>query len=211
MPGIKIIGGPGCGKTTELLTILKNEFKNGLKHDEVAMVAFARATVFHLQKRAKDELNYSESQQESIKTIHAYCMDKLKGYEVFASNHKREFKKKIKIDPQNWGKIDTHFDDIEDKDEFAVWTEREDKKLGLILQLIGLARHNMSEDIEGLINYYNINQSHNFDKIREDEVRDINYLYTKFKKQHNLIDFEDMLHKALHKDIIFPYYEILMG
>jgi len=210
MPGIKIIGGPGCGKTTELLTILKNEFKNGLKHDEVAMVAFARATVFHLQKRAKDELNYSESQQESIKTIHAYCMDKLKGYEVFASNHKREFKKKIKIDPQNWGKIDTHLDDIEDKDEFAVWTEREDKKLGLILQLIGLARHNMSEDIEGLINYYNINQSHNFDKIREDEVRDINYLYTKFKKQHNLIDFEDMLHKALHKDIIFPYYEILM-
>ena len=61
-----------------------------------------------------------------------------------------------------------------------------------------------------LIEYYNLNETHGFDKIREDEVRDINYLYTKFKKQHNLIDFEDMLHKALDKDIIFPYYEILM-
>ena len=206
----KIIGGPGCGKTTKLLTILKNQFKNGLRHDQVAIVAFARATVFHLQKRAKDELNYSEDQQKSIKTIHSYCMDKLKDYEVFAANHKREFKKKIKVDPDNWIKIDTDLDDTEDKNEFAVWTEIEDKKLGLILNLIGLARHNMSTDLKGLIEYYNLNENHGYDKIREDEIIYTYNRYNKFKKQHNLIDFEDMLHKALHKDIIFPEYKILM-
>ena len=68
---IKIIGGPGCGKTTKLLEILKHQFRNGLKHDQVAMVAFARATVVHLKERCKDELNFSEDQQESIKTIHS--------------------------------------------------------------------------------------------------------------------------------------------
>ena len=160
---IKIIGGPGCGKTTKLLEILKHQFKNGLKHNQVAMVAFARATVFHLRDRCRDELNFSEEQQESIKTIHSYCMDKLKDWDVFTSSHKREFKKKIKIDPENWAKIDTTLDDTEDKQEFAVWTEEEDKKLGLILQLIGLARHNMSDDLKGLIEYYNLNQSHGFD------------------------------------------------
>ena len=207
---IKIIGGPGCGKTHKLLDILKHQFRNGLKHDQVAMVAFARATVFHLRDRCKDELNFSEKQQETIKTIHSYCMDKLKDWDVFASSHKREFKKKIKIDPQNWTKIDTSLDDSEDKQEFAVWTEEEDKKLGLILQLIGLARHNMSNDLKGLIHYYNLNQSHGFDKIREHEIINYYHLYTKFKNQNNLIDFEDMLHKALHPDIIFPPYKILM-
>jgi DNA helicase-2/ATP-dependent DNA helicase PcrA len=91
-----------------------------------------------------------------------------------------------------------------------VWTEEEDKKLGLILQLIGLARHNMSDDLKGLIEYYNLNQSHGFDKIREHEIRNYYHLYTKFKEQYGLIDFEDMLHKALHPDIIFPSYKILM-
>ena len=52
---IKIIGGPGCGKTTKLLEVLKKQFNGGLKHDQVAMVAFARATVFHLRERCKDE------------------------------------------------------------------------------------------------------------------------------------------------------------
>ena len=207
---IKIIGGPGCGKTTKLLEILKNQFSGGLKHDQVAMVAFARATVYHLRDRCRDERNFSEDQQESIKTIHAYCREKLKDWDVFTSSHKREFKKKIKIDPQNWIKIDTTLDDTEDKEEFAVWTEGEDKKLGLILQLIGLARHNMSNDLKGLINYYNLNQSHGFDKIREHEIVHYYNLYTKFKNQNSLIDFEDMLYKALHPDIIFPSYKILM-
>ena len=207
---IKIIGGPGCGKTTKLLEVLKNQFNGGLKHDQVAMVAFARATVFHLRDRCKNELNFSEDEQESIKTIHSYCREKLDDWDVFTASHKREFKKKIKIDPENWVKINTNLDDTEDKEEFAVWTEEEDKKLGLILQLIGLARHNMSGDIKGLIKYYNLNQSHGFDKIREDEVIHYYHLYTKFKDQNNLIDFEDMLHKALHPDIIFPSYKILM-
>ena len=71
---IKIIGGPGCGKTTKLLNVLKHQFRGGLKHDQVAMVAFARATVFHLRERCKsdDELNFSGDQQASIKTIHSY-------------------------------------------------------------------------------------------------------------------------------------------
>ena len=207
---IKIIGGPGCGKTTKLLEVLKNQFNGGLKHDQVAMVAFARATVFHLRDRCKNELNFSEDQQESIKTIHSYCREKLDDWDVFTASHKREFKKKIKIDPENWVKINTNLDDTEDKEEFAVWTEEEDKKLGLILQLIGLARHNMSNDLKGLIDYYNLNQTHGFDKIREDEIINYYHLYTKFKKQNNLIDFEDMLFKALHPDIIFPSYKILM-
>ena len=63
---IKIIGGPGCGKTTKLLEILKHQFRNGLKHDQVAMVAFARATVFHLRERCKDEFVLLEQDADAL-------------------------------------------------------------------------------------------------------------------------------------------------
>ena len=47
-------------------------------------------------------------------------------------------------------------------------------------------------------------------KIHRDEVQYIYTQYEHFKKQNNLIDFEDMLHKALHPDIIFDYYKLLI-
>ena len=50
---IKIIGGPGCGKTTKLLEILKHQFRNGLKHDQVAMVAFDGQLFFIYENDAK--------------------------------------------------------------------------------------------------------------------------------------------------------------
>jgi superfamily I DNA/RNA helicase len=47
---VKILGGPGCGKTTRLLEVLKTYFDNGLTPDQVLMVGFANATVDNLRE-----------------------------------------------------------------------------------------------------------------------------------------------------------------
>ena len=84
----KILGGPGCGKTTKILNLLKDYFNKGLQPKDVLMIGFANATVDNLRLRAQKEMNYSKKQAESIKTIHKYCKDSLDHYDVFSQKVK---------------------------------------------------------------------------------------------------------------------------
>ena len=47
----KILGGPGCGKTTKILDILADYIKGGINLDQVLLIGFAKATVQELQAR----------------------------------------------------------------------------------------------------------------------------------------------------------------
>ena len=91
----------------------------------------------------------------------------------------------------------------------------EDGKVGLILNIVSLATtqstKNWDKGLDQLIKYYDKCNIGGFEyKIHRDEVQYIYKQYEHFKKQNNLIDFEDMLHKALHPDIIFDYYKLLI-
>ena len=87
----KILGGPGCGKTTKILHLLRKYFNKGLQPKDVLMIGFANATVTNLRVRARKEMNYSENQAKSIKTIHKYCKDSIDHYEVFNQRVKKNF------------------------------------------------------------------------------------------------------------------------
>ena len=137
----KILGGPGCGKTTKILNLLKDYFNKGLQPKDVLMIGFANATVDNLRLRAQKEMDYSPKQAESIKTIHKYCKDNIDHYDVFTQKIKKEFKDKIKTDPDNWVMLDDSVFDRTGEAEAVGWSEVEDHKLGLIFSLIGNARH----------------------------------------------------------------------
>ena len=213
---VKILGGPGCGKTTRLLKVLKTFLDNGLAPEQALMVGFANATVDNLRERCEKEFNYSSIQTDSIKTIHKYCLDHLDEYKILTVSDKKEFKKKLKTDADNWIKINTPEYDEEDQQEtFATWNGIEDGKVGLILNIVSLARHNRlvnwDKGLDQLIKYYDKCNIGGFEyKIHRDEVQYVYTQYEHFKKQNNLIDFEDMLHKALHPDIVFDYYKLLI-
>jgi len=208
---VKILGGPGCGKTTRLLEVLKTYFDNGLTPDQVLMVGFANATVDNLREICEKKMNYSSIQTDSIKTIHKYCLNHLDDYKILSVADKEEFKKKLKTDSDNWIKINTPEYDEEDQQEtFATWNGIEDGKVGSILNIVSLARHNELKDwdkgLDQLMNHYDTCRAGGFEfKIQRDEVQYVYTQYENFKKQNNLIDFEDMLHKALHPDIISNY------
>ncbi len=65
----KILGGPGCGKTTKLLEILSQYIKGGLQIDQALLIGFARATVQTLQKRAIEENLLTLKQLLPLKNI----------------------------------------------------------------------------------------------------------------------------------------------
>ena len=69
----KILGGPGCGKTTKILNILSDYIKGGLKPEQALLIGFARATVKTLQDRVVEQKLLTEKQAESITTIHKFC------------------------------------------------------------------------------------------------------------------------------------------
>ena len=217
----KILGGPGCGKTTKILHLLKDYFNKGLQPQDVLMIGFANATVTNLRLRAQKELNFSEKQAESIKTIHKYCKDSLDHYDVFSQKVKKEFIQKIKTDADNWVMLDDSVFDRTKEAEAVGWDEVQDKKLGLIFNLIGHARH----DALARSLYYNNKKESVIEKILDYSDKHLNFKYTKitrseikfcyqqlinFKTQNNVIDFEDMLEKALAPNIIFDNYKVVM-
>lgn len=207
----KILGGPGCGKTTEILNIINNYFKGGMLPEQLLMVGFAKATVTNLQERCINELKFSEKEAESIKTIHKYCKDKLPGYDVFSSQAKKEFKNKIKTDPDNWIMLDDpKYTATDNEDDMATWTEAEDKKFSTIHTLIGQSRHQLKNTVEEVLEFSDRTDNFQFSKLLRGEISYFYNNYLKFKKLNNLIDFEDMLEKALVPNIEFPSYEVVM-
>ena len=124
----KILGGPGCGKTTRILEILSQYIKGGLQVEQALVIGFARATVQTLQKRAVEEGLLTVKQAESITTIHKFCYEKIGRPDVLNSSAKTSFRKKLQSDPDNWVMLDDEKYNTDDE-EPAAWTEKEDKKL----------------------------------------------------------------------------------
>ena len=214
----KILGGPGCGKTTRVMRTLGNYFKQGLLPSQVLMIGFAKATVETLKERAMKELNFSSKQAESIKTIHKYCRDKLgQQYDVFNSAAKTSFLKKLKTDPDNWVMLDTEKDKTDQ--EFAVWDDHTSEKFRLIFQIVGHARHDAimvskrylkKKALDKILEFHASYENFKFSKIQKHEIAYCYKNFVKFKKSNNMIDFEDMLEKALASNIIFPDYKVVM-
>jgi len=224
----KILGGPGCGKTTEILKMLKRNFEAGMHFDQVLMIGFAKATVENLQDRAINDKTLSlfltEKQAESIKTIHKFCKDHLNQFEIFNESAKKTFKGLIKTDPDNWPKIaDTNYDGT---DEVAVgWSEEHDKKFGAIMNLIGLAKHSLGfekaikvngeykivkDQLQRIFHFYDEDASYSRVRYKRPEISYVYKNFTKFKDHYQMIDFDDMLEKALAKNIEFKPYKLVL-
>ena len=224
----KILVGPGCGKTTEILKMLKRNFEAGLHFDQALMIGFAKATVENLKDRAQNDktlsLFFTEKQADSIKTIHKFCKDHLKGYEIFNESAKTMFKKLIKTDPENWPKLaDSNYDG---SDIVAVgWSEEHDLKFGAIMNLIGLAKHSLGfekavkignnykiikDPLQRIYHFYDEDPSYLRVRFKKPEISYVYYNYEKFKKHYQMIDFDDMLEKSLAKNIEFKPYKIVL-
>ena len=141
----KILGGPGCGKTTKILDILANYIKGGINLDQVLLIGFAKATVQELQDRVIKKGLLTEKQAESITTIHKFCLNQIGKHDILNSSVKTDFKKRMASDPDTWVMLDDEKYDREDE-EPAAWTEQEDKKMAIYYDIINKAHHSIGFD-----------------------------------------------------------------
>lgn len=213
----KILGGPGCGKTTKILDILANYIKGGINLDQVLLIGFAKATAQELQARVVKKGLLTEKQAESIKTIHKFCLDHIGKHDILNSSVKKDFKKRMASDPDTWVMLDDEKYDRDD-DVPAAWTEKEDKKLAVYYDIINKAhhkigfdkRHKYESDLDKIVNYFRESEN---DKFKNVHTAQLVYFYTnlkKFKSQTGVIDFDDMLLKALYPTVEFPSYKLVL-
>ena len=213
----KILGGPGCGKTTKILEILANYIKGGLQLDQVLLIGFAKSTVQELQNRVIKKGLLTEKQSESITTIHKFCLDKIGKPDILNSSAKTSFRKKMASDPDNWVMLEDEKYDKEDE-EPAQWTEKEDKRMAIYYDIINKAQHSIGfdkrkkykNDLEKVLDFFRESEN---DKYKNVHTAQLSYFFSnleKFKSQNGFIDFDDMLLKALYPTIEFPSYKLVL-
>ena len=214
----KILGGPGCGKTTKILKILSDYLANGLEPEQALLIGFAKATVKTLQDRVLKNKLLTEKQSESITTIHKFCKDRIGGGDVFNTSAKKSFKKKYMTDPDKWIMLDD--ENYDSQDEIAAqWSEEQDKRLYVYYDIINKALHEYGYDknklhgkdeLDKILNWFGESEDHKYKSVHTEQLIYFYDCLKNFKSQNGMIDFDDMLIKALYSTVEFPKYEIVL-
>jgi superfamily I DNA/RNA helicase len=168
-----VLGPPGTGKTTTLL----NEVDNYLKKtdpDKVGYFAFTQKAAYHARDEAIKKFNLTEDDLPYFRTLHSLAFRKLglKKEQVMQSSHYKDLGKKL-------GFPVTYAEHQEDHGIFTSDSE--------YLQIINLAK----------VRNITLEQQYNKQEHTQDlELNKLHIIFNelqRYKKEYNLIDFNDMI------------------
>ena len=66
-----IFGPPGTGKTTKLISIVKQELEDGTRPEDIAFVSFSRKAADEARTRASSALSMNPDQMVWFRTLHS--------------------------------------------------------------------------------------------------------------------------------------------
>ena len=184
-----VLGPPGTGKTTTLL----NEVDKYLKQtdpDKIGYFSFTQKAAYEARDRAMSKFNLSEDDLPYFRTLHSLAFRRLgiKKDEVMQRRHYEDLGKKIQI-PIDYNDYD--------EEETGLFTTKSD-----YLRIINLAKlRNISIDRQ-----YNMKE-HNQDVEYGTLIHLANEL-ERYKKEYNLIDYNDMILKFIQKDMS-PNFDVV--
>ena len=83
-----IFGPPGTGKTTKLISIVKQELEDGTRPEDIAFVSFSRKAADEARTRASAALSMNPDQMVWFRTLHsmAFQYQGLSGRQVLKGN-----------------------------------------------------------------------------------------------------------------------------
>ena len=169
-----VLGPPGTGKTHTLLNKV-DDYLKGTDPDKVGYFAFTRKAANEAKERAMDKFNLSEDDLPYFRTLHSLAFRRLgiNKDNVMQRRHYEDLGKKINIP--------LDYNDYDDE-ETGLFTTKSD-----YLRIINLAKlRNISIDKQ--FNLGDHNQDVEYDKL----IIIANELQ-RYKKENNLIDFNDMI------------------
>ena len=88
-----ILGSPGCGKTTALLSIVDEELANGVHPSRIGFFSFTRKAAEEARSRACEKFNLKPADLPHFRTLHSMCFHSLgmSNADVFEGRKLMEF------------------------------------------------------------------------------------------------------------------------
>ena len=176
-----VLGPPGTGKTTTLLNKVDDYLKE-TDPDKVGYFAFTQKAAYEARDRAIKKFNLTEDDLPYFRTLHSLAFRKLglKKDQVMQSRHYKDLGNKLGF-PVNYAKYED--------DHNGIFTSDSE-----YLRIINLAKlRNITPEQQ-----YNLGE-HNQD-LERDKLRIIAHELERYKKEHTLIDFNDMILEFIKSD-----------
>ena len=183
-----VLGPPGTGKTTTLLNKVDDYLKE-TDPDRVGYFAFTQKAAYHARDEAIKKFNLTEDDLPYFRTLHSLAFKKLglKKDQVMQPRHYRDLGKKL-------GFPVTYAEHQEDHGIFTSDSE--------YLQIIQLAQ---------LRNITPEQQYNRREHTQDLELDKLNIIYNelkRYKKEYNLIDFNDMILNFIKSDLS-PKFDVI--
>ena len=183
-----VLGPPGTGKTTTLLNKVDSYLKE-TDPDKIGYFAFTRKAANEARDRAVKKFNLTEDDLPYFRTLHSLAFRKLglKKDQVMQSRHYKDLGKKL-------GFPVSYADHQEDHGIFTSDSE--------YLQIIQLAQ------LKNITPEQQYNKREHTQDLELDKLHTIHNELKRYKKEYNLIDFNDMVLNFIKSDLS-PKFDVI--
>jgi len=183
-----VLGPPGTGKTTTLLNKVDDYLKE-TDPDRIGYFAFTQKAAYHARDEAIKKFNLTEDDLPYFRTLHSLAFRKLglKKDQVMQSRHYKDLGKKLGF-PVSYA---------EHQEDHGIFTSDSE-----YLQIIQLAQ---------LRNITPEQQYNRREHTQDLELDKLNIIYNelkRYKKEYNLIDFNDMILNFIKSDLS-PKFDVI--
>jgi len=183
-----VLGPPGTGKTHTLL----NEVDNCLKQtapDRIGYFAFTQKAAYHARAEAIKKFNLTEDDLPYFRTLHSLAFRKLglKKDQVMQSRHYKDLGKKLGF-PVSYA---------EHQEDHGIFTSDSE-----YLQIIQLAQ------LRNITPEQQYNRREHTQDLELDKLHIIHNELKRYKKEYNLIDFNDMILNFIKSDLS-PKFDVI--
>jgi len=184
-----VLGPPGTGKTTTLLNKVDSYLKE-TDPDKIGYFAFTKKAANEARDRAIRDFNLTEDDLPYFRTLHSLAFRKLglKKDQVMQSRHYKDLGKRL-------GFPVTYAEHQEDHGGFFTSDSE-------FLQIINLAK------VRNITLEQQYNKREHTQDLELDKLHDIAEALRIYKKEHNLIDFNDMILDFVKSDLS-PKFDVV--
>ena len=185
-----VLGPPGTGKTTTLLNKVDDYLKE-TDPDRIGYFAFTQKAAYHARDEAIKKFNLTEDDLPYFRTLHSLAFRKLglKKDQVMQSRHYKDLGKKLGF-PVSYA---------EHQEDHGIFTSDSE-----YLQIIQLAQ------LRNITPEQQYNRREHTQDLELDKLDIIYNELKRYKKEYNLIDFNDMILNFIKSDLSPKFYVIFI-